>query len=130
MAKVTHMSKSKAAQAAFGLIMRAPTTTMVASAASTRARPSPAAARPAAPAQPIEANASAKVAVRDDVWRRRKWLRLAWERKKNWIAVAEPAAARMPAAVIAAVGADTHARAPRIGDSTSATAISTASTFA
>ena len=48
----------------------------------------PAAARPAVPAQEIEENASAKVATRDEVWRRRKCLRLAWVRNQSWISVA------------------------------------------
>jgi hypothetical protein len=43
----------------------------------------PAAASAAAPAQAIEEKASAKVATRDDVCRRRNWLRLAWARKQS-----------------------------------------------
>ena len=51
-------------------------------------------------------SASANVAMREEVWRRRKWLRLACERNQNWIAVAEPAATAMPeAATSAAIGA-------------------------
>ena len=42
----------------------------------------PAAASAAVPAQAIEENASAKVAAREDVCRRRKWLRLAWVRNE------------------------------------------------
>ena len=34
-------------------------------------------------AQPIEQKASAKVASRDDVWRRRNWLRLACTRNQS-----------------------------------------------
>ena len=45
----------------------------------------PLAARAAAPAQAIDANASANVATCDEVCRRRNWLRLAWERKQSWM---------------------------------------------
>ena len=66
----------------------------------------PVAARAPVPAQPIEDKASAKVARRDETWRRRKRLRRAWARNQNWIAVAEPAAmATPPAATSAANGA-------------------------
>ena len=51
----------------------------------------PVAARAPVPAQPIEESASAKVAMREEVWRRRKRLRRACVRNQNWIAVAEPA---------------------------------------
>ena len=47
------------------------------------------AATAAVAAQPIEENASAKVATRDETWRRRNWLRLAWVRNQSWIAVAD-----------------------------------------
>ena len=40
----------------------------------TMAAGEPAAAKPAAEAQPIEENASANVAIRDEVWRRLNWL--------------------------------------------------------
>ena len=40
-------------------------------------------------AQVIDEKASAKVATREEVCRRRKWLRLAWARNQSWIAVAE-----------------------------------------
>jgi len=53
-----------------------------------------------------EHSASAKVAMRDEVCRRRKWLRFAWTRNQNWIEVAEAAAARTPSNVASAeVGA-------------------------
>ena len=58
----------------------------------------PAAARAPVAAQPIDDNASAKVAMRDEVWRRRKWLRLAWVRNQSWMAVAEAVATTMPTA--------------------------------
>ena len=54
------------------------------------------------PAQEIEENASAKVATRDEVWRRRKCLRLAWVRNQSWISVAEAAETPMPPAAISA----------------------------
>src|SRR5438552_7596375 len=58
-------------------------------------------------AQPIEEKASAKVASRDEVWRRRNWLRRAWTRNQSWIATAELAATATPQAVTAACqGAD------------------------
>src|SRR5258708_24371550 len=47
-------------------------------------------------AHPIEEKASAKVASRDEVWRRRNWLPFARTRHQNWIAVAELAPAAMP----------------------------------
>ena len=55
------------------------------------------AATAAAPAQPIDEKASAKVASRDETWRRRNWLRLAWLRNQNWTAVAAADAATIPA---------------------------------
>jgi len=49
------------------------------------------------PAQRIEDSASARVATRDEVCRRRKLLRLAWARNQIWIRVPETAAtARNP----------------------------------
>src|SRR5207237_5919974 len=42
-------------------------------------------------AHPIEEKASAKVASRDEVWRRRNWLRLACTRNQSWIDVAHVA---------------------------------------
>ena len=48
-------------------------------------------------AQPIEEKASAKVASRDEVWRRRNWLRRACTRNQSWIAVAEAAATTIAA---------------------------------
>ena len=53
-------------------------------------------------AQPIEQKASAKVASRDEVWRRRNWLRLACTRNQSWIAAAEMVAMTTPSAVTAA----------------------------
>ena len=56
----------------------------------------PLAASAAVAAQAMETKASAKVATRDEVCRRRKWLRLAWARKHSWISVAEAAAIATP----------------------------------
>src|SRR5258705_12741191 len=49
-------------------------------------------AKAAVAGQPIEEKASANVASRDDVWRRRNWLRRACTRKHKCIAGAETAA--------------------------------------
>ena len=62
----------------------------------------PAAASAAVAAQVIDENASAKVAMREEVCRRRKWLRLAWARNQSWIAVADAAAITMPIAAMTA----------------------------
>src|SRR5215207_9996087 len=56
-------------------------------------------ARIAVAAHPIEQNASANVATRDEVWRRRNWLRLACTRNQSWIAAAETVAMMTPSAV-------------------------------
>src|SRR5215475_9857547 len=53
-------------------------------------------------AHPIDEKASANVARREEVWRRRKWLRFAWLRNQSWIAVAEAVPVMTPAAVTAA----------------------------
>ena len=55
-----------------------------------------ASASAAVAAQPIEEKASAKVASRDEVWRRRNWLRRACTRNQSWIAVADTAAMMTP----------------------------------
>src|SRR5262245_30790228 len=55
----------------------------------------PAAATADVAAQAMDEKASAKVAIREDVCRRRKWLRRACMRKQSWIVVAAAAAARM-----------------------------------
>ena len=47
-------------------------------------------------AHPIEEKASANVASRDEVWRRRNWLRRACTRNQSWIAVADAAAMITP----------------------------------
>ena len=50
----------------------------------------------------IDEKASAKVARREDVWRRRKWVRFACLRNQSWISVAEAAAMRIPPLAISA----------------------------
>ena len=80
----------------------------------------PAAANAAAPAQAIDENASAKVATRDEVWRRRNWLRFAWARKQSWMAVADPAAAAIPSAATRAMERSTSASGSMKGENTSA----------
>src|SRR5881227_1333916 len=57
-------------------------------------------------AHPIEEKASANVASRDEVWRRRNWLRRACTRNQSWIAVADAAATMAPTAVTAACSGD------------------------
>src|SRR6476620_5028569 len=81
-------------------------------------------------AQPIEQKASANVATRDEVWRRRNWLRLACTRNQSWIAAAEIVAMMMAAAVIAACNAETNASATTSGANTAPIAISTTSILA
>src|SRR4051795_6282242 len=81
----------------------------------------PAAARPNVPAQEIEEKASAKVATRDEVWRRRKCLRLAWVRNQSWISVAEAAEIAMPPAATSASCGEANAMAMTKGANTIAT---------
>ena len=70
-----------------------------------------ASASAAVAAHPIEEKASAKVASRDEVWRRRNWLRLACTRNQSWIAVAEAAAMTTPSAVTAACSGEANSSA-------------------
>jgi hypothetical protein len=62
----------------------------------------PLAARAAVPAQEIDEKASAKVATREEVCRRRKWLRFACARNQSWMIVAAVTATAAPIAVTAA----------------------------
>src|SRR2546427_8059220 len=82
----------------------------------------PAAASAAVAAQVIDENASAHVAMRDEVCRRRKWLRLAWARNQSWMMVAEAAAAAMPVTPTAACQGDSHVTTTTKGANTSAIA--------
>ena len=76
-------------------------------------------------AQPIEEKASAKVAMREEVWRRRNWLRLACTRNQNCMAVADTVATLTPRAVTAAWSGEAKARAATSGAKIAAIAIST-----
>src|SRR5258706_5297855 len=66
-------------------------------------------------AQPIEQKASANVASRDEVWRRRNWLRLACTRNQSWIAAADVVAMMTPSAVTVACVREVKASAPISG---------------
>src|ERR1700728_2019784 len=81
-------------------------------------------------AHPIDEKASAKVASRDDVWRRRNWLRRAWTRNQSWIAVAEAAATVTPAAVMAACNGEAKLRGGNRGAKRAPMTSSTTSIFA
>src|SRR5262245_36809587 len=83
-------------QAREGLIDQTPARMANAIAAGASAAQLPEAANPVVAAQAIDENASANVARRDDVCRRRNWLRRACTRKQSWISVAAAAAANMP----------------------------------
>ena len=91
-----------------------------------------AAASAAVAAQAMEENASAKVAMRDEVWRRRNWLRLACVRNQSWMAMAAAARRqRCRATAIRAANGDSNGERRRgAARSTRATAPSTASTLA
>ena len=89
-----------------------------------------ASASAAVAAHPIEENASENVASRDDVWRRRNWLRFAWTRNQSWIAVAEAAAMMTPSAVIAACSGETNDSGRTSGAKMTLIAISTTSILA
>src|ERR1700730_2015685 len=81
-------------------------------------------------AHPIDEKASANVASRDEVWRRRNWLRLACTRNQSWIAVAEAAAMMTPAAVTTACSGEANSNAATSGAKMAAIAISTTSILA
>src|SRR4030088_2967901 len=89
-----------------------------------------ASASAAVAAHPIDAKASAKVASRDDVWRRRNWLRRACTRNQSWMAVAEAAATITPDAVIAACSGEANSSARISGAKIAPIAISTISILA
>src|SRR5438874_3691565 len=78
-------------------------------------------------AHPIEEKASANVASRDEVWRRRNWLRRACTRNHSWIAVAEAAATMTPSAVTTACGSKANSSANISGANIRPIAISTTS---
>src|SRR5690349_10266123 len=81
-------------------------------------------------AQPIEEKASAKVARREEVWRRRNWLRLACTRNQSWIAVADTVAMMMPSVVMPACKGEARASMATSGANTAVIAINTTSTLA
>src|SRR6266436_5532441 len=87
-------------------------------------------ANAAVAAHPIEEKASAKVASRDEVWRRRNWLRLACTRNQNWIAVAEAAPIAMPIVVTMACNGATTVSAAISGTNTTPIEIKTTSILA
>src|SRR5882724_7483108 len=81
-------------------------------------------------AHPIEEKASAKVASRDEVWRRRNWLRRACTRNQSWIAVADAEATMTPTAVTAACSGEANSSAVTSGAKITLIAISTTSILA
>jgi hypothetical protein len=87
-------------------------------------------ARIAVAAHPIEENASANVAMRDEVWRRRKWLRLACKRNQSWIAAADTVAMTTKMAVTAACTGEATANAAVNGAKMAVMAIITTSILA
>jgi len=66
-----------------GLMIHAPVTIASAISPGMVASQELAAASPPAPAQLHDDSASEKVAMREEVWRRRKWLRFACTRNQN-----------------------------------------------
>src|SRR3984893_4535366 len=81
-------------------------------------------------AHPIDEKAAAKVASRDEVWRRRNWLRRACTRNQSWIAVADAAAMSTPSAVTAACSGEANTSASTKGANIAPIAISTTSILA
>src|SRR5215472_6498447 len=90
----------------------------------------PAAVRAPATAQLVDDSASAYVALRDEVRRRRKWLRFAWARNQIWIDVAETLATAMPMAATSAAKGALTASARRKGAKTRDIAVMTAPVLA
>src|SRR4051812_11114096 len=81
-------------------------------------------------AHPIEQNASANVAMRDEVWRRRNWLRLACTRNQSWMAPADTVAMTTKMAVTTACVGEATANAAINGAKIAAIAIITTSILA
>src|SRR3984885_8888467 len=81
-------------------------------------------------AHPIDEKASAKVANRDEVWRRRNWLRRACMRNQSWVAGGGGAAAMTPAAVTAACCGDANSSAITSGANKTPITSNTSSIFA
>src|SRR5260370_42520100 len=99
--------KLRAATPQRGLISRVPIKVATAIAPVTRASQVPAAASAAVAAQAIDEIASANVAMREEICRRRKGLRLAWGRNHSWTAVHHAEAKRMPTAATRACKGET-----------------------
>src|ERR1700744_3199780 len=78
-------------------------------------------------AHPIEEKASAKVASREAVWRRRNWLRLACIRNQSWTAVDEIVAMPTPGAVTAACNGEANRSAAINGENNAPIVTSTTS---
>ena len=78
----------------------------------------------------MDEKASAKVAMRDDVCRRRNWLRLACMRKQIWMSVAAADAVSTPSAATSAANGASKASTTIIGAKTSAIMPITASILA
>src|SRR4029079_16292055 len=93
-----------------GLILQVPARMTIVISAAMVAASGTVSTSTAVAAHPIEEKASANVASRDEVWRRRNWLRLACTRIQSWIAVAETVAVTTPSAVISACNAEATAR--------------------
>ena len=77
-----------------------------------------------------ETKASAKVAMREDVCRRRKWLRLAWARKHSWMWVEDAAATTLPIALTTAQKFTDVNRGASETDASSAEVLSSAQSLA
>src|SRR3954462_245685 len=89
---------SLAGQVLAGRISRAPSKIATAIAPVIPASQVPAQANAAVAAQVIDENASANVATRDEICRRRNWLRFACARNQSWIWVADAEATAIPMA--------------------------------
>src|SRR5580693_6454282 len=111
-------------------MIQAPATTRSAISAGAMASTRLTDATAAVAAQPIDENASVKVAMREDIWRRRNWLRLAWLRNQSWIAVAAVVAMTMPPLATKACHGEASASTATSGANTTAMTPSTASTLA
>src|ERR1700744_5331473 len=81
-------------------------------------------------AHPIDVKASAKVASREAVWRRRNWLRLACTRNQSCTAVDETVGIATPSAVIAACPGEANASAATSGANITPMVINTTSILA
>src|SRR5580704_13711816 len=122
--------EARHAAAVRGLMIQAPATTRSAINAGAMASRRLTDATAAVAAQPIDEKASVNVATREETWRRRNWLRLAWLRNQSWIAVAAVVAMTMPPLATGACQGESTARTATSGANTKAMTPSTASTLA